>query len=88
MASEVSGIPVGCDGECLAVHSAAEAPVPMEVDPTCMPGISLSGDLELGSKPSYAVIAAGVWTMAPPPSVPMQGSRGLIRQGYKGLFQL
>ena len=59
------------------VHGAPEAPVTMEVDP--MAGISLHGDLELGSKPSYAQVAAGAWAMASLPSAPVRE-----RAGFEG----
>ena len=46
LAGDLAGLTVVCNGECLVVHDAPEAPVPMEVDPTA--GNSLPGDIELG----------------------------------------
>ena len=60
-------------------HGAPEAAVPMEVDPTA--GISLHGDLELASRPSYAQVAAGVQAIGPLPLVPIHerpGSEGAL----------
>ena len=66
---DLAGLPVVHDGESLVAHSAPEAPVPMEVDPTAR--ISLHGDLDLASRPSYAQVAVGARAIGPPPSVPI-----------------
>ena len=52
------GLPVVRDGESPMAQGAGEASVPMEV--TRLP---ISGDLELGSRPSYAQVAARAQTM-------------------------
>ena len=56
---DLIGQPVVLDEESSSAQGAFEAPIPMEVDPAV--GLSPSGDLEFGSRPTYVQVVAGTW---------------------------
>ena len=73
---ELVSLPVVLDGESAAVQGAHEAPIPMEVDSETR--LSLLGDPEYESRPTYADVVAGTRAIATGQlTAPSQGSAGI-----------